>query len=196
MALREYAGRVLVQLTDMAESMIGSSESSTAEQRAAELLRTMYPSLLITARSLLRSDEEAEDLIQEALTRALTYHPYFEGLAYPLGYCRTIVIRLITRRGRSRIRIMRIDLASALALNHSEPTPPFSDRIADSMVVREALCQLHGKQKACVYLRYFEGLTDDEVAAIIHCTPSTVRSQLARARGRMKVQLEEVDHEK
>jgi DNA-directed RNA polymerase specialized sigma24 family protein len=40
-------------------------------------------------------------------------------------------------------------------------------------------------------LRYFEGLHDAEIAAVLGCRTSTVRSQIARGLRRMKLTLDE-----
>jgi RNA polymerase sigma factor (sigma-70 family) len=40
---------------------------------------------------------------------------------------------------------------------------------------------LPAKQRAAVVLRYYEDLPDAEIAAILDCSPATVRSQIHRA---------------
>ena len=75
-----------------------------------------------------------------------------------------------------------------------------TDELADAVAAREAawaLCStLPTRQRAAVVLRYYEGLSDAEIGAILGCSPGTVRSQIHRALGALRQRLrtqEEVD---
>ena len=51
----------------------------------------------------------------------------------------------------------------------------------DRVVLREALQQMPPRRRAVLVLRYFEGLSVLETAAVMGCSAGTVKSQTARA---------------
>ena len=53
----------------------------------------------------------------------------------------------------------------------------------------DALAALSGDDRALIQLHYFEGFQTDEIAAMLGRRPATVRTQLMRARKRLKTQL-------
>lgn len=50
----------------------------------------------------------------------------------------------------------------------------------------ELLLALPPRYKEVVYLYYYEGYQASEIAAMLHCSASTVRNQLSRARKFLK----------
>jgi len=75
------------------------------------------------------------------------------------------------RRNHEESRGVLPEVASAdTAITHAEKS-----------VVREAVRALPARQRAAVVLRYFEQLSDHEIAAALGCSPTTVRSQISRA---------------
>jgi RNA polymerase sigma factor (sigma-70 family) len=138
----------------------------------AEIVRTGYPRLLQVARRLATSVVEAEDLVQEAFVETLSRYPNFEGLRQPLGYLMTVLYRTSFRRRLLSMRVVPLDLQERL--EQAEP-----DHDAPTFVL-QALAELGPKQRACIELRYLYDLDDDEIAAALGCSRSTVRSQIAR----------------
>ena len=53
------------------------------------------------------------------------------------------------------------------------------------------MASLPPKYRAVIHLYYFEGYTSDEIAGLLECKPSTVRSRLSRARERLGAILKE-----
>lgn len=54
------------------------------------------------------------------------------------------------------------------------------------------LASLPPKQRAAVVLRFYDELTDAEIAAAMNCAESTVRSNIARALATLRVDLEQM----
>ena len=69
-----------------------------------------------------------------------------------------------------------------------EDTMPAPDE--ESRAVWRALVELPGKDRAAVYLHYFEGFSVKEIAEQMGVTTSAVTSRLQRARAKMKEALE------
>jgi RNA polymerase sigma factor (sigma-70 family) len=139
------------------------------------VLRRIYQPLLAMAGSLVGSPG-ADDLVQEALVDVLTRHPRFAGLRSPLAYSKVTLARLAYRsRRRPEAPAEILDLLAEPG--HRD----FTDDVVLRSVVLAALEQLPTRQRACVYLRFIEGLDDRQISSVLGCRPVTVRSQTSRA---------------
>jgi RNA polymerase sigma-70 factor (sigma-E family) len=70
------------------------------------------------------------------------------------------------------------------------PEPPSEDRTAETeraVIVRQALARLAPRQRAVLVLRYFEDLTEVQTAAVLRCSPNTVKSQTRDGLARLRV---------
>lgn len=67
--------------------------------------------------------------------------------------------------------------------------------VADRDVVLRALHRLPERQRAVVALRYYEGLSESQIAAELGIPAGTVKSATARATARLRVLLEEDRHD-
>ena len=72
-------------------------------------------------------------------------------------------------------------------------SPTTSDEIARRAGLLEALPALPLRQRATVILRYLEGMSERETAAVLGCSEGTVKSQSARALGTLRVFLERTE---
>lgn len=127
---------------------------------------------------------EAEDAVQEVMLR-LTERG-LAGIADPMAYCRRAVLneqKSVSRRAAVALRALPrlVDIARA-----SEPTPLTDERQA----LLHALRQLRRREREAVVLRYFEDLDDEQIADVLGCSRSTVRSLVHRALPRLKALLD------
>ncbi len=74
------------------------------------------------------------------------------------------------------------------------PSTDLTGRVDLSMALRASLDRLAPKQRAVLVLRYLEDLSDEEIADILRCKPTTVRSQAARALDRIRTLCPELTH--
>jgi RNA polymerase sigma factor (sigma-70 family) len=58
---------------------------------------------------------------------------------------------------------------------------PATDAVDDRELVRQALDRLPSRQREVLLLRYFEDLSEAEIATRLGCAPGTVKSSAARA---------------
>ncbi|GAA4995316.1 SigE family RNA polymerase sigma factor [Actinopolymorpha pittospori] len=146
---------------------IGSYEVFVAT-RAQALLRYGYV--------LTGNPHDAADLMQEALVRLRTSWHRVHNKREPEAFVRTTMARLhvsIWRR-RRREKLVAATPEQAYVDNSGETV-----ELRDAMW--EALTALPRRQRAVVVLRYYECLTDEEIAGILNISRGTVRSQAARA---------------
>ncbi|MEU8429248.1 sigma-70 family RNA polymerase sigma factor [Micromonospora sp. NPDC048887] len=90
------------------------------------------------------------------------------------SYLRQIIVRsFLDERRRGWWRRERVGTPDA---DSPMPASPHEDRL----VMLQALAAVPPRQRAVLVLRYWEDLPIDEVAALLDCSPGTVKSQSAR----------------
>jgi RNA polymerase sigma factor (sigma-70 family) len=60
------------------------------------------------------------------------------------------------------------------------------DRHETSRLVWDAVKHLPERQRACVVLRYFDDLSESQIADVLQCSVGTVKSQLAKSRAKLE----------
>jgi len=142
------------------------------------ILRILYPILLGAALRLDPSrPQDARDLVQDAIVEMLARHPDFVGIDHPLGYARTVLYRLAYAGRRRAAREVPLDVLTDM---DRVPQGDHQDDVAARLAMNGALEPLGRRQRACLHLRYVEGMATRDIAAVLGCSESTVRSQLAR----------------
>lgn len=134
------------------------------------------PRLKGVARLLTGRDADAEDLLHDTLVRLLTMGPRVEQMDSPDAYARRVMTNLFLDQARRRQRLRR--------LTHLLPgsvTSPGADELSETSRVSDLLRSLGPRQRAVLVLRYHADLSDADIADVLGCTQSTVRSQAARA---------------
>jgi RNA polymerase sigma-70 factor (sigma-E family) len=133
-------------------------------------------SLLRTAWLLTGDWYAAEDLVQNALMRC---YPKWRRISKgdPDAYVRRAVFNAHLSGWRRRWRGER---PTAIVPDWTSATDEYAelDRRHD---VAAALAELPRRQRAVVILRFYEDMTERQVAAALGCSVGTVKSQLARA---------------
>ena len=134
---------------------------------------------LLHAAHLLTGDRHrAEDLLQTALTRA---YLRWDRIDEPEGYVRRTMVNAHTDWWRRKPwREQSTDLVPDVAV------PDGSGAYGERDAVLTALATLSGRQRAVVVLRYYEGLSEAEIAAALGCSAGTVKSAASRAMAKLR----------
>lgn len=138
------------------------------------------PALVRYAAVLAGDRDLAQDVVQDALVRAHARWRRIGQMARPEHYVKRMVTTeyLSWRRRRAR-------RAAALARWGAEIIPPPVTDHAIEAAERQALSQhlaaLPARQRAVLVLDYFGGVDDTEIAALLGCSPGTVRVYRSRA---------------
>ncbi|MEQ4301665.1 SigE family RNA polymerase sigma factor [Plantactinospora sp. B6F1] len=144
--------------------------------------------LFRTALALAGDRHHAEDLLQTVLAKALRHWKRIQGS--PEAYLRRAMYRQQVswwrRPGHSRE-------LSTDRVPDQRTAPDATARIDLSLALQDALRQLAPKHRAVLVLRYLEDLADDEIAHLLGCKPSTVRSQTTRALSRLRALCPDLD---
>ncbi len=114
----------------------------------------------------------AEDLLQTSLARA---YPRFDRLENPEAYVRRILVTTWSSWWRRKWR--------GEAPTASVPDSAYEPwaEVDSRDMLRGALNRLPRRQRAVVILRYYEDLSEVEVARLLDVTIGTVKSQTAKA---------------
>lgn len=128
------------------------------------------------------SHADAEDVCQDVFLTLARKNPDFETE----DNRRAWLIRVTINRAASLWRTpwkKRVVLGDDSALYRAE--------IAQDEGLADALATLSGDDRTLIHLYYYEGFQTDEIAAMLDRRPATVRTQLMRARKRLRAQLTE-----
>ena len=144
-----------------------------------ELVELMWPQLVGLARTILAGDDEAEDLVQEALVHAWTrLGSLRRPEKFPAWIRRILSRRCFAHRRRAR--------PAAEAVPPARPEPGL-----ERIDMARMLGRLAPRQRAVVYLTLVEGRSASEAAAVLGILPATARVHRHRALARLRRQLEE-----
>ena len=154
---------------------------------------------LTLARTLVRSDADAEDVVQEAFMRALKYFHGFSGehpKAWLLSIVRNVGYALLRKNGRAdpvESFDEERDPAPSPWSSEARPETPESAllRSIDADSVQRALETLPEEFREVVVLRELEQCSYKEIADIAQVPIGTVMSRLSRARRLLHTRLSE-----
>ena len=144
------------------------------------------PALLRLARALTGDAAQADDLVQEALARALPRWSRISAMADPYAYVRRMVVNERTSWWRRfQRRETPTDTVPDAAV--ADPEPDDHDRIW-------AACRrLPEVQRTAVVLRYYEQLEYAEIAELTGVREGTVRSRVSRGLAVLREELTDDD---
>lgn len=124
----------------------------------------------------------AEDLLQDALVATARRWPDLRRDGNPLAYAKQVMLNhartsWTRRRRRSEQPLMA---AAEVAAADTEAN------VADELVLARALRQLAPRQRAVLYLRFYEDRSVESTAELLGCSPGTVKSQTSDALRRLR----------
>lgn len=144
-------------------------------------LTDLTPALRAYARSLARDPDEADDLVQETLVKALGSQHQFTPGTNLRAWLFTILRNTFFTRFQKRRRepTMPVDEMPQVA---TKPAQVWSYKLR---VVHEAVGRLPVDQREALMLVGGAGMSYEEAAEICGCAIGTIKSRVSRARGRL-----------
>jgi RNA polymerase sigma-70 factor (sigma-E family) len=127
----------------------------------------------------------AEDLVQTVLLKAYRSWRRIVAVELPDAYVRRMITHAFLDQ-RRRLSSTEVPMA-AVPERRSAEDP--ATGVADRDELRRTLDTLTGQQRAVLVLRHVEGLSDDDIATLLGCSVSTVRSHASRGRDRFAAAL-------
>jgi RNA polymerase sigma-70 factor, ECF subfamily len=144
--------------------------------RSAALLRVGY--LLCGDLNL------AEDLLQTSLTRTYLAWRRLDGIDSLEAYTRRVLFNTATSWWRRRWRGERPTLVLP-----EQPVSDQTDRLVERDAVWRLLSTLPARQRAVIVLRYYEDLSEADIAAELGLSVGTVKSHASRALATLRARL-------
>lgn len=137
------------------------------------------PGLLRYATMLTGDTELARDLVQDVMLKAHKQWDRVRAADHPSLYIKTMLVRThISWRRRWAVRNVLIGYDGAVA---GPAVPDLAEPIVDRLTLWTRMADLPHQQRAVLVLRYYEHLTDLEIAQVLNCSPGTVRGYASRA---------------
>jgi len=146
------------------------------------IYRDRFAAFAVSATALLRDSDAALEVVQEGFARALRRRRSFRGE----GSLEAWIWRIVLNLARDRQRAAGADRTHMPhELREDASTPP-----DDS--VRARLRALPERQRIAVFLRYYGGMSYEEIAEVLQVRPGTVAASLNAAHNTLRRQLQEV----
>jgi RNA polymerase sigma-70 factor (sigma-E family) len=143
-----------------------------------EFYKRAWPGAVRLASLLTQDARVGEDLAQEAFTRVF---PKWSRIESPHAYLRVAVVNAC-RSWQSRRHTERTKLPLVASAGSTELA---FDVLAD------AVGALPYRQRAALVLRYYEGMSEAEIADALGCRPGTVKSLTSRALAALRKGIEQ-----
>lgn len=148
----------------------------------------MIPALRAFARSFCRDPYDADDLVQETLTKAIAAIDTFEAGTRLKSWLFTIMRNTFYTKVRKQKREITGESDCVANLPIVQPTQEWSQR---GLELQDALQRLPEAQREIIVLVGVLGVSYEEAASICGCEMGTVKSRINRARSRLALELGE-----
>ncbi len=166
-------------------------EQDRSEGESGSFEEVMLPHLDAAhnlARWLLRSEQDAQDVVQEAYLRAFKSFGGFHGSngrAWLLTIVRNTSYTLLKKNKAVDLTTPFDEETHGTSRDVDSPVA-LLERSEDAELIKKAMDELPAEFREILVLRHQEGLSYKEIADIAQIPPGTVMSRLARARGKLK----------
>ncbi len=137
---------------------------------------------------------EAEDLVQECLFRVARRWPRVRVMAHPAAYARKVLVNLALDEGSRRTR-HRAELAPSHVEREDEAAVRVLGWVETNTDLTNTLGELAPRQRVALVLRYFDDLSEAQVAELMGCSVGTVKSTTSRALERLRAIVEASAHD-
>ena len=169
----------------------GSEQDHAQKAELASFEDVMLPHLDAAhnlAKWLLRNEEDAKDVVQEAYLRAFKSFGGFHGSngrAWLLTIVRNTSYTLL-KKNRAVDLTTTFDEEIHASGDESASPAVIVEHAEDAELITKAMDQLPADFREILVLRHQEGLSYKEIADIAQIPPGTVMSRLARARAKLR----------
>jgi RNA polymerase sigma factor (sigma-70 family) len=183
---------------------VATSQATTKDWSVADLasLYSEYRlSLISQARRMLRSDSEANEVVQEAFIKFILAAPELDTQERALAYMRATInnlsLNVIRARG-SRPNLVALDSDTSaerlaeIAVENYIPADESISAAEDAAIIKLALAQLSPAERAALVMWEMEGRSTSEIAAELGIKESAVRHTVSRARASLRRVLSEL----
>ena len=148
---------------------------------AAEAFKKHSDMVYRLAVARVKNKYDADDILQEVFLRFIKAKDKVENEEHLTA----LLIRITINCSKSMLTSSWFKRTEPLSESFS-----VSDEYSDTL---DSVMRLPQKYRTVIHLHYYMGYSVDEIASILKTKPSTVKSQLHRARQKLKLDLEGVE---
>ena len=148
---------------------------------AAEAFKKHSDMVYRLAVARVKNKYDADDILQEVFLRFIKAKDKVENEEH----LKALLIRITINCSKSMLTSSWFKRTEPLSESFS-----VSDEYSDTL---DSVMRLPQKYRTVIHLHYYMGYSVDEIAGILKSKPSTVKSQLHRARQKLKLDLEGVE---
>ncbi|MFI6602973.1 SigE family RNA polymerase sigma factor [Nonomuraea sp. NPDC050536] len=153
------------------------------EEEFREYVRARGPALLRTAHQLTGHPSDAEDLLQNALTKTYLAWDRIQDRGALDGYVRRAMVNInISQWRRRKVAEFPSDDLPEQACG-AEQCGDLHERLD------QALAGLPERMRAAIVLRYYEDMSEPEIAKTLGISLGTVKSTVSRAMAKLRCEL-------
>jgi RNA polymerase sigma-70 factor (sigma-E family) len=156
------------------------------EQEYVEFAGARLPAMRKLAYLLCGDPHRAEDLVQQTFVKLYTGWRRARAVEHLDAYVRAMLVRAFLNE-RRRAWATRVDLTGSVPERAAGNQPDVEQRA----VLRAALNRLPPRQRAVLVLRFLCDLPIADVAALLGCSPGTVKSQTSHGLTALRRTLDE-----
>lgn len=149
-----------------------------------QFVRARMPALLRFAYAVTGDPHVAADLVQDALEKTGLHWARIERTVDPEAYVKRAIINGRISRWR---KLRRETLMDALP----EPRTAAHLPPARDQELWDLLATLPRRQRAVLVLRFYEDMSEQQIADTLGCAPGTVKSQASKALAKLRAALDQ-----
>lgn len=142
------------------------------------LVKELRPRLLITARNILGSIEEADDAVQDTLIKLWFFKDRLDNYDNPGAPAAVILRRVCISELRGRRSTVDIEEAALIEAD------TYTESISPELMA--AIETLPPMEQAVLRMKHLEEMETEEIAELISSNPGAVRTALSRARKKVR----------
>jgi RNA polymerase sigma-70 factor (sigma-E family) len=157
----------------------GATSTSLGRQDFVSFVHAQLPGLVRFGVALTGNPHDGHDLVQTALEKAGLHWNRISDSDNPIGYVKKIMVNARVSGWRRRRRETLVD-------DIPDGQGTLDRHPSDHAAVWHMVAALPKSQRAIVALRFLDGHTEAETAAILGITVGTVKSQTSRAMQRLR----------
>lgn len=142
-----------------------------------ELCRRYYPAMVAIAHSILGDRDLAEDAAQQTFANAVRKLPQLRKKNQFASWLAAICRNAARDMARTKIKLYtNEDFAPVVAESHTSDT---------TEIVREAISKLSSSAREVIFLRYYDGMSYEQISAVLGLSKQAINGKLRRAKKKM-----------
>lgn len=154
-----------------------------------EFVAATWNRMVRYAHALTGSRGDAEDAVQTAYAKVYSHWRRIERADHPDAYVRRMVTNEVTNGWRRRWRHVERSTDELPELS----SPSHDDSVVTAELLWQLLQRLSPRQRAVIVLRYYEDLSEREIAETLGISTGTVKSRASKAMQALRAHIDYCD---